>query len=280
MTDIADVLLERTRQSGADDKSIIGLLIKAESANGELHMTKEEVLAQMNVLLLAVSLTWTLIELAKQPEKQERLRKELLEGAGGADPTWDQLMGSEFPYLDAVVHEILRIHPPLSETNRVAIENDILPLSAPSTTTDGKVVNSIAIAKGATVGVPIKCINCAEAVWGPRAKEFIPERWLGFSEDEKERGDVRIEWQAKEKIWGEDGIPPTVREIQGYKHLLTFSDGPRMCLGRGFALAEFKAALSVLIRNYQFSFDNPDVKIGIQRALLPRPKVEGCDGAK
>ncbi|ESK95956.1 cytochrome p450 [Moniliophthora roreri MCA 2997] len=285
MRDIADVLLERTRKSGAEDKSIIGLLIKAESANGELHMTEEEVLAQ-NVLLLAgyettsISLTWALIELAKQPEKQTRLRKELLEGAGGTDPTWDRLMGPEFPYLDAVVHEILRMHPPLSETNRVATENDILPLSVPFTTADGKVVDSIAVAKGTTVAAPIRCVNRAEAVWGPRAKEFIPERWLGFSEDEKEKGDVRVEWQAKEKIWGEDGIPPTVREIQGHKHLLTFSDGPRTCLGKGFALAEFKAALSVLIRNYQFSFDDPDVKIGLQRAILPRPKVEGCDGAK
>uniref|UniRef100_A0A0W0F839 Cytochrome p450 n=1 Tax=Moniliophthora roreri TaxID=221103 RepID=A0A0W0F839_MONRR len=268
MRDIADVLLERTRKSGAEDKSIIGLLIKAESANGELHMTEEEVLAQ-NVLLLAgyettsISLTWALIELAKQPEKQTRLRKELLEGAGGTDPTWDRLMGPEFPYLDAV-----------------ATENDILPLSVPFTTADGKVVDSIAVAKGTTVAAPIRCVNRAEAVWGPRAKEFIPERWLGFSEDEKEKGDVRVEWQAKEKIWGEDGIPPTVREIQGHKHLLTFSDGPRTCLGKGFALAEFKAALSVLIRNYQFSFDDPDVKIGLQRAILPRPKVEGCDGAK
>ncbi|KAK7014458.1 hypothetical protein VNI00_019352 [Paramarasmius palmivorus] len=229
MREIADVLLERSRQAreegGAEDKSIIGLLIKAESAGGELHMTEEEVLAQ-----------WALIELAKQPEKQERLRKELLSVSGGADPTWDQLMGLDYPYLDAVVHETLRMHPPLGETARVATEDDILPLSAPFTTADGQVVNSIAVTKGTTVSAPIRCINRAEAIWGPRAKEFIPERWLNFSEDDKDKADTekeansKIDWmrtEEKAKLWGEDGIPPTVREVQGHKHLLTFSDGPR-----------------------------------------------------
>ncbi|EEB93191.1 hypothetical protein MPER_08190 [Moniliophthora perniciosa FA553] len=47
LVEIADVLIKRTRQAGVDDKSIIGLLFKAESTNGELHMSEEEVLAQV-----------------------------------------------------------------------------------------------------------------------------------------------------------------------------------------------------------------------------------------
>ncbi|ESK90780.1 cytochrome p450 [Moniliophthora roreri MCA 2997] len=284
MTEIADVLLERTRKAGAEEKSIIGLLIKAESTNGELHMSQEEVLAQ-NVLLLAgyettsTSLTWALIELAKNSEKQDRLRKELLGLAGGSDPTWDQLTGTDYPYLDAVVHETLRLHPPVAETSRTATQDDILPLSSPLTTADGQIVNSVAIPKGSNVSVPIRCINRAEAIWGPRAKEFLPERWIGFSEDEsKHAGDFKIDWQKGAEAG--EGIPPTVQEIHGHKHLLTFSDGPRTCLGKAFALAEFKAVLSVLIRNYSFSFDDPNTKVITQLAVLPRPKVEGCDGTQ
>uniref|UniRef100_P9WEJ0 Cytochrome P450 monooxygenase claO n=1 Tax=Ampulloclitocybe clavipes TaxID=56467 RepID=CLAO_AMPCV len=270
-SEIADVLLERTRKEKegrtgtVEEKSIIGLLIKAESAETELHMSQEEIVAQMNVLLLAgyettsskTFLTWALIELSKNPEKQAKLREELLSQYTTTDPTWEQLANG-LPYLDSVVHEILRLHPPVGETFRVAAEDDIIPLSRPLVTLSGQTVSSIAIGKGTMVGVPIRCMNRSEVLWGKDAKEFRPERWLepGFGEN---------------------------NEVQGHRHLLTFIDGPRTCLGRGFALAEFKAVLSVLIRKYAFEFPGPGgavPKIEKHRSILPRPKVEGQDGAK
>jgi cytochrome P450 len=72
-----------------------------------------------------------LIELARNPEKQTKLREELLE-FGVGDPTWDQLV-SGLPYLDAVVQEILRLHPPLADSSREVIiairPGPLLPLS-------------------------------------------------------------------------------------------------------------------------------------------------------
>lgn len=62
------------------------------------------------------SFQWALIELAKKPEKQAKLREELAQ-FGATDPTWDQLV-SALPYLDSVVLEILRLHPPVGETTR------------------------------------------------------------------------------------------------------------------------------------------------------------------
>ncbi|KAG1842983.1 cytochrome P450 [Suillus subalutaceus] len=129
MEEISNDLLVRSRRekdvnmSGRDEeKSIIGLLIKSEGQDAELRMSKEEVVAQMKTLLIAgyetisISLTWALIELSRHPDVQTRLREELL--AFGADPTYDQLKAS-LPYLDAVVHEILRIHPPVGEFIRL-----------------------------------------------------------------------------------------------------------------------------------------------------------------
>ena len=60
---------------------------------------------------------WALIELAKNPDMQTKLRTELLEF--GADPTYDQLPNN-LPYLDAVVHETLRLHPPIPDFIRMA----------------------------------------------------------------------------------------------------------------------------------------------------------------
>lgn len=60
-------------------------------------------------------------------------------------------------------------------------------------------------------------MNRSTTLWGPDAKEFKPERWIG-----------------------EQGIPAAAKDVQGHRHLLTFIDGPRTCLGKGFAITEFK----------------------------------------
>lgn len=61
-------------------------------------------------------------------------------------------------------------------------------------------------------------------------KEFVPERWLGRGKHVAgQMGGSMMGGQAKEITW--------------YQHFLTFFNGPRMCLGKGFALAEFKVYL-------------------------------------
>ena len=62
---------------------------------------------------------WALVDLARHPEKQNRLRRELLQFSGN-DPTWDEVVtGNACPYLDAVVHESLRLHPPVQALQRI-----------------------------------------------------------------------------------------------------------------------------------------------------------------
>ncbi|KAJ7580639.1 cytochrome P450 [Mycena floridula] len=149
-------------QSG--DKSVIGALIKSMSTGADMYLSQEEIQGQ-NTLLIAgyvttadqadasstrtVSMT-ALIELARAPDKQKKLREELL-NLGPNDATYDQLSSpTTLPYLrvDAAVHEILRLHPAVPETARLCNQNDIVPLSAPITTRNGEVVNTIAIPKG------------------------------------------------------------------------------------------------------------------------------------
>ena len=104
-----------------------------------------------------------------------------------------------------------------------ATEDDVVPLSssvvAPFSPTP---ITHISIPRGTIVTAPIASINRSKALWGPDAKQFKPSRWIR-----------------------EDGIPQQAKEIQGHRHLLTFADGPRMCLGKGFAIAEFKVCFFV-----------------------------------
>jgi cytochrome P450 len=86
-------------------------------------------------------------------------------------------------------------------------------LSEPLQTTSGKMQDSVLIPKGTTVFIPIKYFNRCEAIWGPDAKQFVPERWLNEKTDDSKNAGNR---------------------------LYTFLDGPRICLGKAFAMAEFK----------------------------------------
>ncbi|KDQ56786.1 hypothetical protein JAAARDRAFT_179466 [Jaapia argillacea MUCL 33604] len=270
MEEISEELLSKTRENweGEDrqlkeEKSLMGVLIKSETTESGLRMSKEEVLAQMKVLMLAgyetssITLTWALIELCRNPQQQTKLREELQTQCGAGDPTWEEFTNG-LPYLDAVVHETLRHHPPLDQTNRIAAEDDIIPLSVPLQLSSGVSVDRVSISKGTRVTIPIMAVNRSTSIWGPDAKVFSPERWLD------ETNSIN-KFRAK--------------EIQGHRHLLTFVDGPRTCLGKGFALAEIKAVLSVLIRNYSFEFrDGPETQIEKARGILPRPKVAGESG--
>ncbi|KAF8173837.1 hypothetical protein K438DRAFT_1850109 [Mycena galopus ATCC 62051] len=67
--------------------------------------------------------------------------------------------------------------------------------------------------------------------------------------------------------WFEE-ISVPARELQGHRHLLSFHDGPRTCLGKSFALAEFKFP------------DGPETKLETHTTIVPRPKVVGQNGAK
>jgi cytochrome P450 len=109
-----------------------------------------------------------------------------------------------------------------------AAEDDVIPFNQPITTADGSTTDKLFVAKGTTVSSPIGYLNTSATLWGKDSREFVPERWL----------DERFE---------------RAKEIQGHRHILTFSDGPRICLGRTFAIVEFKVRLC-RIRGFFFTY--------------------------
>jgi cytochrome P450 len=265
---LAKDLLERSRQEIAGekgDRSVMGLLIKAESTGGAMDSAalQEELVAQMKTLMVAgyettsSSLTWTLIELCRRLDIQQELRDELMKAFPSSDPTHEDINNqTTLPLLDAVVHEVLRLHPAVVETPRTAIKDDIIPLSAPITLPDGSSTDRIFIAKGQTVTVPLNAVNRARNFWGEDAKEFRPSRWLASDLGK-------------------------AQELSTYRHLMTFIDGPKTCLGKSFAVLEMKAVLAVLFRKYAFELlQGPETPIGKSVSIVLRPKVEGEKGAR
>ncbi|ODN76831.1 hypothetical protein, variant [Cryptococcus amylolentus CBS 6039] len=217
-------------------KDLISILVKANMAAGlkpEQRLSDEEVLDQITTFMLAgnettsTGLTWILYNLSQNQDVQEKLRQEV-QSVSEDRPSLDTL--NTLPYMEAVVHESLRISPPASFTLREATQDAILPLANPVTGNDGKVMHEVAIDKGTSIFIPVITVNTSPSIWGDDAAKFIPERWLSSSKDGFQPGPVP-------GVWG---------------NTLTFLGGGRNCIGYRFALAEIKVILFVLMRSLMF----------------------------
>ncbi|KAJ3758781.1 cytochrome P450 [Lentinula raphanica] len=249
---------------GKNKKDIMSLLVKANleaSQNPKLRLSEAELLAQMRVLLFAghetsgTSLTFALFELARHPEFQDRLRKEIRDvernimERGITEFTVQDL--DSMPILNAVVKETLRFHPVAVHLFRVAVEDEVLPLSKPIVSTTGESLRELVVPKGTRIVGSIPAYNRHKDVFGIDAFEFNIDRWLqpGYINN-----DVSV------------GV---------YANLATFSAGIRSCIGWRFALLELQAFLVELIRNFEFTTTPALDGIRRESAFLMAPTLEG-----
>jgi cytochrome P450 len=184
-------------------------------------------------------LAWVLFALAQRPDLQAALRAKcrsapLPTGTHGNAPlTMAELAAlDKLPLLDAVLRETLRLHAPVPAIGRTATRDDVLPVSAPFVDRAGVARTSLPVRRGEDVFVPIRLVNCEEAIWGPDAAEWRcvalppglcarahscdrPERWMDGSAGEKAK--------SIPGLWGST---------------LTFSGGSHSCIGYKFSLYE------------------------------------------
>ena len=73
-------------------------------------------------------------------QTQTKLREELL-SVPSEMPTMEEL--GALPYLDAVIRETLRIYAPVTTSLRVAVQDDVLPVSQPFTDRKGNLQHEI-----------------------------------------------------------------------------------------------------------------------------------------
>ncbi|KAJ7706346.1 cytochrome P450 [Mycena rosella] len=256
MDEIVDGLT-RSAKEGSAPQSALGVLLNAK----ELSPTQVRVHAKSTLFAgfatTSSTTKWALIELSMHPEKQDRLRAEL-SSFTTIDPSYEELTNG-LPYLDAIVRETLRLHPVLSESTRVALEDDVLPLSKQIRTVSGTLIDKVPIRKGTELTTSILYTNLSKTIWGEDATEFKPERWLNDLE----------------------GVPASAKEYPGYHHIMTFLEGPKQCLGMRFAVLELKIVLSVLIRKFLFIPKyGKDTKYEKAFFLGPHPKVAGEPGGQ
>ncbi|KAI0656550.1 cytochrome P450 [Cubamyces menziesii] len=246
--------IERKDLKGRD---LLTILIKANMAKDipeSQRLSDADVIGQIPTFLIAghettaTASTWALYALSQRPETQQKLRDELL-SVDTDTPTMEEL--NALPYLDAVVRETLRLHPPITFLVREAKKDDVIPLSEPFTDRYGRVHKEIRVTKGIKVSIPMMAINRSKELWGEDALEFKPERWQQPPD----------EISAIPGVWG---------------HLLTFIGGPRACIGYRFSLVELKAILFSIIRGFEFELSMPLEEYQVKTAQLQRPSVRSA----
>ncbi|KAF9567920.1 cytochrome P450 [Agrocybe pediades] len=253
----ADALLQ-----GKGNKDILSLLVKANaSEKSSTRLTDEEMLAQMRTILLAghetsaTTLCWVLLELARNPDVQKKLRDEIrttehaIHARGDDDFTAADL--DNMPYLSAVIKESMRFHPALYQNYRQAAHDDVLPLSKPIKTLDGREINTLPIPKGMKIILSIAAYNRNTEIFGEDAHVYNPDRWLRDNGDKK---------------------GPT---LGVYGNLLTFSGGVRACIGWRFAVYEVLALTVEIINNFELSLSPDIARLRREACLVMLPTLEG-----
>ncbi|KAI0631283.1 cytochrome P450 [Trametes polyzona] len=249
---------EAPKEQVGEGRDLMSILLRENMiAAEEDKMPEDELIGQMSTLTFAAmdttsnALSLTLWRLAQNKDAQERLRQELSEAkdnCGIDDIPYDDLVS--LPYLDAVCRETLRLHVPAPFRFREARQDVVLPLSQPVKGRDGRLMHEILVPKNTSVFVGIQASNTNQALWGPDAYEWKPERWLG-------------------------PLPDAVlgAKIPGvYANLMTFWGGGRACIGFKFSQLEMKAVLAELIST--FTFDLTEKKIWWNMSAVQYPSAD------
>ncbi|KAJ7223153.1 cytochrome P450 [Mycena pura] len=250
---VAKELVVRSQQmedpASLKSKDLMSILLKA---NAQGKIDQQELMDHITMFLMAghettgQTLAYTLWELGKRPDIQAKLREEVQAYPG--NPTYDEIVGSTaLPYLDAVTKEALRMFPALPYMERVATRDDVLPLQTPIATPDGRTITALPIKKGQIIVLPIIAINRLDATWGD-PMNFRPERWF-------------------EQHPSPELLP------HGWGNTLTFSEGPRNCVGYRLGIFQFKVVLMTFMRTLKF--EDTGAKLGHVMCSSLQPYVIG-----
>lgn len=201
-----------------DDVDILTVAIKSN------EFTDDDIVNQLMTFLAAghettaSAITWALYILCQHREIQTRLRNEVRAGLPSLrdqTTTISSVQIDHLPYLNAVCNEVLRFMPSVPTTVRDAVVDTS--------------INNQFIPKGTRIFISPWAMNINPQYWGASSSDFSPDRWL----------------------------EPNMANAGGAKTNfanLTFLHGPRSCIGKDFAKAEFLCLLAAWIGRFEVSW--------------------------
>ncbi|XP_065371246.1 cytochrome P450 CYP12A2-like [Calliphora vicina] len=220
--------LEQERQNGAQEKaehekSVLEKLLKIDN--------KIATVMAMDMFMAGVdtstsTFTGLLLAMAQNPDKQAKLREEVMTILPHKDSDFTEEACKNMPYLRACIKEALRVYP-LTVGNARSPAKDVV-LSGYRVPKDTRVTM-----------VSISLLRDENHF--PRANEYLPERWLRIQKDSNENHSTAM---------------PSLRPSCPFVYL-PFGFGPRTCIGRRIVEMELELGIARMVRNFHIEFNYP-----------------------
>ncbi|KAL8389335.1 hypothetical protein RB595_008759 [Gaeumannomyces hyphopodioides] len=176
----------------------------------------------------ATSLRVIMLYLLSHPRVYAKLQAEVDAAAaamGDGSGVVSDSIAKGLPYLQAVIKEGMRVHSPVTDQVPKTV-----PPGGDTVVVDGK---SVFLPGGANISYGVWALDRSEAIFGPDAHLFRPERWLVETDEARLAAMNRV-------------------------HELLFGYGKYQCLGKFIGLMEIGKALFELMRNFDWCLAQPE----------------------
>ncbi|KAK5650899.1 hypothetical protein RI129_001928 [Pyrocoelia pectoralis] len=191
-------------------------------------MTEDEIVGYAYTLYLdgyetsSILLTCLLYSVAQSATVQEKCRREIRDVMKNYQGQLTHEAIVELKYVDAVIFETLRMHSPLALLLRLCTKN----FQAPCIDKHHKQTD-VTIDKGTILVIPTKAIHY-NPTFHENPETFYPERFLN---------------------------DPLLQK----SYVLGFGEGPRICLGRNFAVLQLKVCMVALLSEYSLKLNEKTI---------------------
>ena len=215
-----DRMISERMGTGSGHQDFIARILEVKEANPD-QIPDDAVIGYIITIILAgsdtvsVTLRSVVYYLSKYLDTQARLQQELDEAKLSHPVTWKD--AQSLTYLDAVIKEALRVHPPTS----ILLERVVSP--AGLTLPDGRILKP-----GTIVSMNGWTVNQNEDVFGKDAGTFNPNRWLKAGDESDEHFQARTQRMKRAD--------------------LAFGYGTRSCIGKPIAYIEIYKLVPTLFR--------------------------------
>eukprot|EP00560_Eucampia_antarctica_P005118 CAMPEP_0197840784 /NCGR_PEP_ID=MMETSP1437-20131217/45805_1 /TAXON_ID=49252 ORGANISM="Eucampia antarctica, Strain CCMP1452" /NCGR_SAMPLE_ID=MMETSP1437 /ASSEMBLY_ACC=CAM_ASM_001096 /LENGTH=640 /DNA_ID=CAMNT_0043450447 /DNA_START=65 /DNA_END=1987 /DNA_ORIENTATION=+ len=230
--------LERRNYAEVKDPSLLRFMVDMKGVNIDNKQLRDDLMTMLIAghETTAAVLTWSLFELSRNPDCMAKAREEIDRVIGDRSPNLEDI--KEMKYLRMVVAESLRMYPEPPLLIRRCRSEDKLPKGGGREST---------IIRGMDIFISLYNIHRDPKFW-PEPNKFDPERFT-----RKYTNPDVPEWRGFDPEKWENLLYPN--EVASDFAYLPFGGGARKCIGDNFATLEATVTLAMVLRRFDFDWD-------------------------